>query len=255
MSWHYLQEPEGESSEAICLGGEPWRPSKLKNIPEPFYCRGNLTDTYLDSLSGTMFAPSTENRGENELTLLPEDSLARTSALQETRSGTVKESTENGLGYGLKCLGLLGRLCPDTFLWKTLQPSLFQDSEELLATFPRWGMTRNGELLELIPPEPPTSEKESGYWPTPLRSDATRGPTTAERNQKRLGGISLVSAVKHWQSPAERQRDQPLDGGSLNPDWVEWLMGWPIGWTGLRPLETDRFQQWSKSPWKSWEGD
>ena len=30
------------------------------------------------------------------------------------------------------------------------------------------------------------------------------------------------------------------DGGQLNPSWVEWLMGWPIGWTGLHALETDR---------------
>ena len=33
-------------------------------------------------------------------------------------------------------------------------------------------------------------------------------------------------------------------GGQLNPNWVEWLMGWPIGWTDLKPLETDRFQSW-----------
>ena len=32
--------------------------------------------------------------------------------------------------------------------------------------------------------------------------------------------------------------------GKLNPDWVEWLMGWPIGWTDLKPLATDKFQQW-----------
>ena len=37
------------------------------------------------------------------------------------------------------------------------------------------------------------------------------------------------------------------DGGSLNPDWVEWLIGWPIGWTDLKPLETDKFQQWLRS--------
>jgi hypothetical protein len=30
-------------------------------------------------------------------------------------------------------------------------------------------------------------------------------------------------------------------GGKLNPMWVEWLMGWPLGWTGLKPLETDKF--------------
>jgi hypothetical protein len=33
-------------------------------------------------------------------------------------------------------------------------------------------------------------------------------------------------------------------GGQLNPRWVEWLMGWPIGWTSLQPLEMDKFQQW-----------
>lgn len=26
-------------------------------------------------------------------------------------------------------------------------------------------------------------------------------------------------------------------GGSLNADWVEWLMNWPIRWTSLEPLE------------------
>jgi hypothetical protein len=33
----------------------------------------------------------------------------------------------------------------------------------------------------------------------------------------------------------------------MSPMWVEWLMGWPIGWTDLRPLETVRFQQWRAS--------
>lgn len=29
-------------------------------------------------------------------------------------------------------------------------------------------------------------------------------------------------------------------GGQLNPNWVEWLMGWPPGWTDLKPLEMDK---------------
>ncbi|MFJ2457994.1 hypothetical protein ACIOVC_05495 [Pseudomonas neuropathica] len=37
-----------------------------------------------------------------------------------------------------------------------------------------------------------------------------------------------------------------LDGGHLNPEWAEWLMGWPIGWTDLRPLATDKFQSWQQ---------
>ena len=31
--------------------------------------------------------------------------------------------------------------------------------------------------------------------------------------------------------------------------WIsfrEWMMGWPIGWTELRPLATDRFQEWRR---------
>jgi hypothetical protein len=35
-----------------------------------------------------------------------------------------------------------------------------------------------------------------------------------------------------------------LDGGHLNPEWAEWLMGWPIGWTDLKPLAMDKFHEW-----------
>ena len=32
----------------------------------------------------------------------------------------------------------------------------------------------------------------------------------------------------------------------LNPDWVEWLMGWPIGHTDLKPLATDKYREWQQ---------
>jgi hypothetical protein len=35
--------------------------------------------------------------------------------------------------------------------------------------------------------------------------------------------------------------------GQLNPDWVEWLMGWPIGWTKTEPIELD-WRDWSIDP-------
>ncbi|AMM23206.1 hypothetical protein AX767_01550 [Variovorax sp. PAMC 28711] len=37
------------------------------------------------------------------------------------------------------------------------------------------------------------------------------------------------------------------DGGQLNPEWVEWLMGWPIGHTALEPLAMDRLAEWRRS--------
>lgn len=33
----------------------------------------------------------------------------------------------------------------------------------------------------------------------------------------------------------------------LNPDWVEWLMGWGIGWTRLEPIELD-IRNWGVDP-------
>jgi hypothetical protein len=41
-------------------------------------------------------------------------------------------------------------------------------------------------------------------------------------------------------------QDSQTHGGQLNPPWVEWLMGWPVGWTDLKPLETDKFQSWQQ---------
>ena len=49
-----------------------------------------------------------------------------------------------------------------------------------------------------------------------------------------------------------KSREDMLDwlveqnGGRLNPTWVEWLMGWPLEWTDLKPLEMDKFQQWQQ---------
>jgi hypothetical protein len=43
-------------------------------------------------------------------------------------------------------------------------------------------------------------------------------------------------------------------GGRLNPTWVEWLMGWPIGWTDLEPLAMDRYLSALHTLSKSFQG-
>jgi len=35
-------------------------------------------------------------------------------------------------------------------------------------------------------------------------------------------------------------------GGLLNPEWVEWLQGWPIGATAFSPLAMDRFREFMR---------
>ena len=74
-----------------------------------------------------------------------------------------------------------------------------------------------------LPPE--MEEKRKMIWPTPTTADAQGGPG---RSDKRKRGDNLRTQA----------------GGSLNPTWVEWLMGWPLGWTDCAHSGTDKFQQW-----------
>lgn len=96
-------------------------------------------------------------------------------------------------------------------------------------------------------------------WPTPTRRDykGTNSPKGLTRKDGKSRMDQLPNAVKYrtpqsrdWKGTSggfQKGKDLPGQvGGHLNPAWVEWLMGWPVGWTELRPLEMDRFQQWQQ---------
>jgi hypothetical protein len=98
-------------------------------------------------------------------------------------------------------------------------------------------------------------------WPTPNAWDGKRGPRSEEHIATKKGQITLVTAIARWptptahnakefNSPSEQQRNTPTlaaqAGGQLNPTWVEWLMGWPLGWTDLKPLEMDKYRLWQQ---------
>ena len=78
-------------------------------------------------------------------------------------------------------------------------------------------------------------------YPTPKVKGQEHYDTVEKRKGKsaatRHNTLASVQ-VKHHKGQRTAQ---------LNPPWVEWLMGWPIGWTDLKPLVTDKFrsvQQW-----------
>lgn len=64
-------------------------------------------------------------------------------------------------------------------------------------------------------------------WPTPTANEDAAG-TPNGKMQKMLGNHPEVRGT----TPEEWSL------GSLNPEWVEWLMGFPAGWTDLKPSET-----------------
>lgn len=65
---------------------------------------------------------------------------------------------------------------------------------------------------------PPDPKEKTHFLPTPTQSDGTGGPGTSGRE----GGPNLRTVA----------------GGSLNPLWVEWLQGFPVGWTDCEPSAT-----------------
>jgi hypothetical protein len=100
-------------------------------------------------------------------------------------------------------------------------------------------------------------------WPTPTASpNANRQLKPSPSQLAGRRGMSLAVANARMEVPtpratdgnrggsastsAKRHRDLRV-GGPLNPTWVEWLMGWPEGWTDLRPLETGKFREWLRS--------
>jgi hypothetical protein len=71
---------------------------------------------------------------------------------------------------------------------------------------------------------------------------------------KRIPTPTTQDASNNGPASQQERNTKPLNaevGGPLNPDWVEWLMGWPIGWTDSKPLGTDRFRLWLNSHGRS----
>ncbi len=140
---------------------------------------------------------------------------------------------------------------PDTSSWRTCQdfrPPL--EVPKLSLILPRSAMTSGGTIFLLPPLAHPTLEKGSSLWPTPT------GVDSINRGYMRSQGKAFFSlpgaagaAVIPKELEKERQKRWPtlneadkigdkIQPKSLNPAWVEWLMGFPLGWTDLESSET-----------------
>jgi hypothetical protein len=199
-----------------------------------------MTDFSRLSRFGMTFKPLTDDLGEELLTLYRAGFHVKTSPQQEKAQGL----TESDQGCGSTWQGSLAKFDPDMSLWRTAQCSLLEDLNESLATLPRSGMTRNGLLWELPMLEQTISETGYGLWGTPTTSQdfkPVRKLAPSEANGTH--GTVLVGSIG---------KEHPhLIGRYLKPLVTEWLMGWPLGWTDLKPLETGKFpcvqQQLGKS--------
>ena len=140
------------------------------------------------------------------------------------------------------------------------------------AAFLTWkasGTASSHLLFQLVPSMHSTEGIEFGLWPTPTTQEIEHPDMQLSRTGRRLTkdkknshSLNLADSVKMWPTPraAEWKGTGPLGSkshkhrlaksyldatvqeaeqitGQLNPAWVEWLMGYEIGHTDLKPSE------------------
>ena len=265
MSCHYAQDTVA-SKEDLSLPGLSiesslmWksRPSQL-----PTWLRRWNKGGWFQRLSGRILKPCQWTAFETELTLSLGDT--RVSPSQQQGSEQV-ETTPDTSGRGsdsmwtqLDLLAASSRTSKDTSVL---------DSERSLATWKALVIQRRGEYSARL--KSAHLIRESGFTysvPTP-----TVGMEAPNKNANTKGPKNLMDvATGDWQHlvprtwptptthlakeggyPAEYTRNtpsltavamgsegRPHSSGYLNPDWVEWLMGVPTGWTDLGSWETE----------------
>jgi hypothetical protein len=156
---------------------------------------------------------------------------------------------------------------PDTQSWKMYGDTYLWGDSPLLENLPVSGITRNGDLYQRPAWELRTCENELLLWPTPTAvTRPMEGNVRMYRAMIKAGMMTEAEAnailgkpvtepqgkLQRWPTPvasdawtdglrSTQQKDGSRHslnlpsavGGKLNPNWVEWLMGFPTGWTDL----------------------
>ena len=250
MSWLFSQALVEEYLGDICLDGEQSVPLNGSNTQQAYCAPDKMMDFLKVSQSGMMFKPLTENLGEELLMSFLEDFHARTLAQQEKEKalGVVEAQCGNTWRE------LLAKYDPDTLSWRTAQCSLLEDLELSLETWPRWGSMRNGECFRQPMLAQTILESESGlsqripnnldFFHTPCTTGLDGGSNSRKALKKRME--KLPTPLSSDYKGVQRMRDNHQNdlaavvGGPVNPIFSEWLMGWPLEWTDLKPLETGK---------------
>lgn len=179
------------------------------------FCLG----TGLESFSGTTCEPSHRQKVIGPSMSFAAGSPVRTSATQ----GNNSDWKESEADCSLKSSAWFAKYDHQSSCWRTSQRCLIEGWARYSDRWPRAGLMQHGTSYPLPYLARHISDNESLSLPTPVKYDAT--PGGPNNHYKGLGNL----AKHEWTNG---------DGTGLCPNFVEWLMGFPIGWTALEPLET-----------------
>jgi hypothetical protein len=225
---------------------------------------------------GTESAPSTSSAADTPASpsVMPGSSEARKTLATSGRRCAELLAKSDPLGYLLKMLLVTSRWDSTRCLltWKPMATPggrlLFRLAPKTLPTSDSdsgsWLATATAKANQLSP----SMQKHPGcraIWPIPTARDWKDGSAEACKNVPANGLLGRVvhqrepvmwgTPTAHERTHTPRQTTRPKDaqyilanqvGGSLNPEWVEWLMGYPAGWTDLKPSEMPSSRKSSK---------
>jgi hypothetical protein len=276
MSWLYSRALVEASSVDISLDGAPCALWSGTHMQRASWLPGKTTAASRLSRSGMTYKALTDDLGEAVLTWCLEDSHARTSR----GPGTGRASKESDLDSGPRCSESSAKSNLDTSSSRTSATSVSGASRRYAGTCSDLGTLFQMETSTPQTVEPLTyvsahsfsrtgsgrgwSSRVSAKSASAVESQSARVATSIiqsalARDLRKTDGLwkrkvgellptPTAQDAKNNAGPSQYNRNTwPLNviaGGTLSPMWVEWLMGFPIGWTGLDALETPRFQQW-----------
>ena len=199
--------------------------SKSKPMPLQTCLRKWKRDKWFQRLCGRILKPCQWTAFETELTYSLAVIHAKDSAHQDSeRAHKTRDICGDTLGDISNQLDLFGaslKTSKDIYLW---------DLERSLKIWRALVTRRSGEYLARVNAVRPTSASASLSWPTPRASEYKGvGPLNSKSHNHMLEKKYLNATVQHVEQTT----------GSLNPTWVEWLMGLPSGWTDLDSWATE----------------
>ena len=249
MSWLFSQALVAEYSADNSLVGELSAPSSGSPTQQAFLSHGKTTGFSRLSRFGMTCKPLMDDHGADLLTWYLAGFRAKTSATQDIKS----ELKVLEADCGKKWPASFAKLDRDSFLWKTSQRCLIEGWASFYQTWPRWGLMRDGECWEVPTPKATKLAKGYGLWPTLKASDGEQRTSNLDYFKRRLSIAPDLPVIVALSTP-------PTPGGfygRLNPDWCEWLTGFPVKWTEFTPLAMRKIHEWQQqhSPFFRQEAD
>ena len=235
MSWLYLPEQvEACLPQSGCLGGEQFVTSKMQSTPSKSCKPESEMDCSTMHPFGTTLEHSTGDLGVDAWILSLQGSRVSHSVQSETNLPEMTTKIS-----GLTQFASLDKSDPNGVFWKTYLGFFFREADisvQFSGTWPKAGTMHLGVCYRQPKWERRIKEIDCSLWPTPLA--ANPGSRLSQGNARTLQqAVQIAEGIRH--KDGTRRANPP--GGTLNPAWVEWLMGWPPGWTDLRPLEMGKY--------------